>query len=174
MTCSLLHFPCPCACRRCKQSALILSQWPFALTPSQLRAFLLGLKSFLVTCISIFIASVLFVASLIDSLSLYKVGDCILPRVGTILGSTGPPIQHPLTSWDRTFNDVSHYSWTVSATVPPLWSTGFSLQIHCPAILILYLMFNQMRPAQMVMDITFLPQLQGSSICPQALGRISM
>ena len=113
-----------------------------------------------------FIASVLFVLSWTGLPSWYKEGDCILPRVGTILGSTGPPTLH--------FNGGSHYCLSGSATLPPLWSTGFSLQIHCPAILILYLLFNQMRPVQMVMDITFLPQLQGSSICLQALGRISM
>lgn len=41
-------------------------------------------------------------------------------------------------------------------TLPPLLSTGFSRQIPCPVILILYTLFNQMRPVQMVMDITIL------------------
>jgi hypothetical protein len=98
--------------------------------------------------------NVLFVLSWTVSPSWYKVGDCILPRVGTILGSTGPPTQHPWISRDRTFNGGSHYCLSGSATLPPLWSTGFSLQIRCPAILILYTLFNQMCPVQM--DITIL------------------
>ena len=40
--------------------------------------------------------------------------------------------------------------------LPPLWSIGFYLPIHCLAILILYTSFNQMRLVQMVMDITIL------------------